>query len=195
MVDGQWADVQGYRFAGWANSTTAIKETFMDISSINSSSALSQLLANQASTTTATSSGGVPTDSSAISSFANLMSELQQLQQNDPTKFKAVMADIASTLKTDAQNATGSQASFLNKLADKFDQAAQTGQMPNLQPQGAQGAGGHHHHHHVQSYQSQAADTDGTSSAAASGSSQQTPFNLAQVIQNALQTAGVSLNP
>jgi acid phosphatase family membrane protein YuiD len=167
----------------------------MDISSINSSSALSQLLANQASTTTATSSGGVPTDSSAISSFANLMSELQQLQQNDPTKFKAVMADIASTLKTDAQNATGSQASFLNKLADKFDQAAQTGQMPNLQPQGAQGAGGHHHHHHVQSYQSQAADTDGTSSAAASGSSQQTPFNLAQVIQNALQTAGVSLNP
>jgi hypothetical protein len=88
-----------------------------------------------------------------------------------------------------------SGASFLNKLADKFDQAAQTGQMPNLQPQGLQGAGGHHHHHHVQSYQSQAADTDGTSSAASSGSSQQTPFNLAQVIQNALQTAGVSLNP
>jgi hypothetical protein len=103
------------------------------------------------------------------------------------------MADIASTLKTDAQNATGSQASALNNLAAKFDQAAQTGQMPNLQPQGQPGAGGHHHHHHVQSYQSQAAD--GTSSAASSGSSQQTPFNLAQVIQNALQAAGVSLNP
>jgi hypothetical protein len=166
----------------------------MDISSINNNSALSQLLANQASTATATSSGSVPTDSSAISSFANLMSELQQLQQNDPTKFKAVMADIASTLKTDAQNATGSQASALNNLAAKFDQAAQTGQMPNLQPQGQQGAGGHHHHHHhVQSYQSQAAD--GTSSAASGSSSQQTPFNLVQVIQNALQTAGVSLNP
>ena len=136
----------------------------------------------------------MPTDSSAISSFANLMSELQQLQQNDPTKFKAVMADIASTLKTDAQNATGSHASALNSLAAKFDQAAQTGQMPNLQPQGQQGAGGHHHHHHhVQSYQSQAAD--GTSSAASGSSSQQTPFNLVQVIQNALQTAGVSLNP
>ena len=166
----------------------------MDISSINNNSALSQLLANQASTATATSSGSVPTDSSAISSFANLMSELQQLQHNDPTKFKAVMADIASTLKTDAQNATGSQASALNNLAAKFDQAAQTGQMPNLQPQGQQGAGGHHHHHHhVQSYQSQAAD--GTSSAASGSSSQQTPFNLVQVIQNALQTAGVSLNP
>ena len=166
----------------------------MDISSINNNSALSQLLANQASTATATSSGSVPTDSSAISSFANLMSELQQLQQNDPTKFKAVMADIASTLKTDAQNATGSQASALNNLAAKFDQAAQTVQMPNLQPQGQQGAGGHHHHHHhVQSYQSQAAD--GTSSAASGSSSQQTPFNLVQVIQNALQTAGVSLNP
>jgi hypothetical protein len=45
----------------------------------------------------------------------------------------------------------------------------------------------------VQSYQSQAAD--GTSSAASGSSSQQTPFNLVQVIQNALQTAGVSLNP
>ena len=168
----------------------------MDISSINNNSALSQLLANQASTATATSSGSVPTDSSAISSFANLMSELQQLQQNDPTKFKAVMADIASTLKTDAQNATGSQASALNNLAAKFDQAAQTGQMPNLQPQGQQEAGGHHHHHHhVQSYQSQAANTDGTPSAASGSSSQQMPFNLAQVIQNALQTAGVSLNP
>ena len=167
----------------------------MDISSINNNSALSQLLANQAgATSTAASSGSVPTDSSAISSFANLMSELQQLQQNDPTKFKAVMADIASTLKTDAQNATGSHASALNNLAAKFDQAAQTGQMPNLQPQGQQGAGGHHHHHHhVQSYQSQAAD--GTSSAASGSSSQQTPFNLVQVIQNALQTAGVSLNP
>ena len=167
----------------------------MDISSINNNSALSQLLANQASTTTATSSGSVPTDSSAISSFANLMSELQQLQQNDPTKFKAVMADIASTLKTDAQNATGSQASALNNLAAKFDQASQSGQMPNLQPQGQHGAGGHHHHHHVQSYQSQADDTASTSSAASSGSSQQTPFNLAQVIQSALQTAGVNLNP
>jgi len=73
--------------------------------------------------------------------FANLMSELQQLQQNDPTKFKAVMADIASTLKTDAQNATGSQASALNNLAAKFDQAAQTGQMPNLQRKDSRGQG------------------------------------------------------
>jgi hypothetical protein len=176
------------------NFRTATKETFMDISSINNNSALSQLLANQGSTTTATSSGSVPTDSSNVSSFANLMSELQQLQQSDPTKFKAVMADIASTLKTDAQNATGSQASALNNLAARFDQAAQTGQMPNLQPQGQPGAGGHHHHH-VQSYQSQAADAAGTPSAAESASSQKTPFNLAQVIQNALQTAGVSLNP
>jgi len=165
----------------------------MDISSINGNSALSQLLSNQATSTA--NSGGVPTDSSAISSLASLMSELQQLQQSDPTKFKAVMADVASTLKTDAQNATGSQASALNNLAAKFDQASQSGQMPNLQPQGQHGAGGHHHHHHVQSYQSQADDTASTSSAASSGSSQQTPFNLAQVIQNALQTAGVSLNP
>jgi len=109
------------------------------------------------------------------------------------------MADIASTLTTDAQNATGAQATALTNLASKFSQAAQTGQMPNLQPQGQQAAGGHHHHHHhVQSYQSQdASSTTGTPSAATTGnssSSQQTPFSLVQVIQNALQTAGVSLS-
>jgi hypothetical protein len=163
----------------------------MDISSINSTSAISQLLTNQTSTSSA--AGGVPTDSNDMSSLAKLMSELQQLQQSDPDKFKSVMSDIAKTLRTDAQNAAGSQASFLNNLAGKFDQAAQTGQMPDLQPK-AQSAGGHHHHHHVQNYQAQAASSTDTSAASAGSSSQQTPFSLVQVIQNALQNAGVNLS-
>ena len=160
----------------------------MDISSINSTSALSQLLANQTAAVSCT--GSVAKDSSEISSLASLMNQLQQLQQSDPAKFKTVMADIASTLKTDAQNATGSQASFLNNLAAKFDRAAQTGQMPDLQPKGQSGAGGHHyHHHHVQSYDSQTADAAGISSASSGSASSQTPFDLAQVIQSALQKA------
>jgi HSP90 family molecular chaperone len=164
----------------------------MDISGINSSSAISQLLTNQTSTSPGAS--GVPTDSNDMSAFAKLMSELQQLQQSDPDKFKSVMSDIAKTLKTDAQNATGSQATFLNNLSSKFDQAAQTGQMPDLQPKAQSAGGGHHHHHHVQSYQAQAASPADTSAATASSSSQQTQFSLAQVIQNALQNAGVTLS-
>jgi len=122
-----------------------------------------------------------------------LLSELQQLQQTNPTQFKTVMADIASTLQADAKNATGTQATFLNNLATQFSQAAQTGQMPNLQPQGQQAAGGHHHHH-VQSYQSQSASSTTGATSSSSSSSQQTSFSLVQVIQNALQTSGVSLS-
>ena len=164
----------------------------MDISSINGSNAISQLLTNQTSASSA--AGGVPSDSNDMSSLAKLISELQQLQQSDPQKFKSVMSDIANTLKTDAQNATGSQATFLNNLASKFDQAAQTGQMPDFQPKAQSAGGGHHHHHHVQSYQAQAATSTDPSSASSSSSSQQTPFSLVQVIQNALQNAGVSLS-
>ena len=191
----RWKPVQGRQksgryprvsSSGLTSSTTRTMETFMDISSINSTSALSQLLTSQTNNTSG--AGSVATDSSEISSLASLMSQLQQLQQSDPTKFKTVIADIASTLKTDAKNATGSQASFLNNLAAKFDQAAQTGQMPDLQPK-AQAGGHHHHHHHVQSYDSQNPSSAGISSATSSSSSSQTPFDLAQVIQNALQQA------
>ena len=164
----------------------------MDISSINNTSAISQFLTNQTGASSA--AGGVPTDSNDVSSLAKLMSELQQLQQSDPDKFKAVMSDIANTLKTDAQNATGSQATFLNNLANKFDQAAQTGQMPDLQPKAPSAGGGHHHHHHVQSYEALAATPADTSAASASSSSQRTPFSLVQVIQDALQNASVSLS-
>jgi hypothetical protein len=164
----------------------------MDINGINSSSAISQLLTNQTSASSA--AGSVPTDSNDLSPLAKLMNELQQLQQSDPDKFKSVMSDIADKLKADAQNATGSDATFLNKLASKFDQAAQTGQMPDLQFKAPSAAGGHHHHHHVQSYQEQAASSADTSATGSSSSSQQTPFSLAQVIQSALQKAGISVN-
>jgi len=99
-------------------------------------------------------------------------------------QFKSVMSSIADTLKTDAQSATGPQAQHLTDLANKFSQAAQTGQMPDLQPPGQQqGASGHHHHHHhqVSSYQ------NGSSSSTSNPS--QPKVDLAQIIQTALQQA------
>jgi hypothetical protein len=154
----------------------------MDINSIGSGYGIDALTASQTAATQSTSAGnGVASDSAQLSPMADLLNQLQQLQQTDPDKFKSVMSSIADTLKADAQNATGPKAQRLNALADKFSQAAQTGQMPDLQPKGQQGASGHHHHHHpqVQSYQH-------GSDATASGQSQP-GFDLAQIIQSALQ--------
>ena len=156
----------------------------MDINSIGSNYDINALTATQTSATQTATVGGVATDSAQLSPMATLLNQLQQLQQTDPTKFKSVMSSIADTLKADAQNATGPKAQHLNDLANKFSQAAQTGQMPDLQPPGQQqGASGHHHHHHqVQSYQ------EGSSSA--TSSQNQPRFDLAQIIQTALQQSG-----
>lgn len=150
----------------------------MTISSINSVSAGSQLLASQ--TMAASSTGSVTTDSTDISPFAAAMAQLQQLQQSDPTQFKSVMSNIADTLTTDTQSASGSTAQMLTDLANKFSQAAQTGQMPDLQPAGQQQvASGHHHHDRVKSYQD--------SSSTATSTQSQPTTDLAQIIQTALQ--------
>jgi hypothetical protein len=154
----------------------------MDINSIGSNYGLDAINTTQAAAAQATATGGTATtDSAQLSPMASLLNQLQQLQQTDPEKFKSVMSSVADTLKADAKNATGPQAQRLNDLADKFSQAAQTGQMPDLQPKGQQqGASGHHHHHHqVQSYQ------EGSSSA--SGSPSKPTLDLAQILQTAMQ--------
>jgi hypothetical protein len=153
----------------------------MDINSLGSNYGIDALTTTQVAATQASATGNVVnTDSAQLSSMASLLNQLQQLQQTDPDKFKSVMSSIADTLKADAQNATGPQAQRLSALADKFSQASQTGQMPDLKPMEQGGASGHHHHHHqVKSYEG--------SSIAASGSQGQPTFDLAQVIQAALQ--------
>lgn len=156
----------------------------MDINSIGNSYGIGALNTNPTATAQSATTGGVSTmDSTQLSPMASMMNQLQQLQQTDPTQFKSVMSSIAATLTTDAQNATGPQAQHLTDLANKFSQAAQTGQMPDLQPPGQQqGASAHHHHHHhVSSYQ------NGSSSSTSSPS--QPRFDLAQIIQTAMQQA------
>jgi hypothetical protein len=155
----------------------------MDINSISSNYGIDATTTTQAAAAQASATGNVATtDSAQLSPMASLLNQLQQLQQTDPTQFKSVMSSIADTLKTDAQSATGPQAQHLTDLANKFSQAAQTGQMPDLQPPGQQqGASGHHHHHHhqVSSYQN--------GSSTSTSSPNQPGFDLAQIIQTALQ--------
>jgi hypothetical protein len=152
----------------------------MDINSISNNYGLGSIGANQTTAAqSATTGSAISSDSTQLSPMASLLNQLQQLQQNNPDQFKSVMTSIADTLTTDAKNATGPQAKMLTDLANKFSQAAQTGQMPDLQPPGQQpGASGHHHHHPVKSYQ------DGTGTSASSQGKPST--DLAQIIQAAL---------
>jgi hypothetical protein len=101
--------------------------------------------------------GGAAT--AAISTPGQFLSQMQQLSQQNPTEFKAVAAQVATSFQKAASQATGPQAQFLTNLANQFSQAAQTGSLPTP-PGAAQGAeavsagqaggsaGAHHHPHH-----------------------------------------------
>jgi hypothetical protein len=148
-------------------------------------------------------------DSQQLSPFAQMMSELQQLQQSDPSKYSQVTQQIATNLQNAAQTATSQgntfAASQLNRLSNDFTQASQSGQLPNIQDLAqAVGAGGHHHghHHHVQASSS---DADGGSSSGSSSSTlsqllsafqanstQSDALNPTSIIMNTLASAGIS---
>ena len=81
-----------------------------------------------------TSSIGL-TDGTKISSQAQFLSQLQQLQTNDPDKFKQVVTDIANKLGQAAQQLGKSgEGKFLADLAAKFQSVADTGDLSPLQP-------------------------------------------------------------
>jgi hypothetical protein len=98
--------------------------------------------------------------SATISTPAQLFSEMQQLSQQNPSEFKAVAAQLATTFQSAASQATGPQAKLLTAIANQFTQASQTGSLQPPQSQGGQAPGqsaptsqtgegsGHHHHHH-----------------------------------------------
>jgi hypothetical protein len=105
------------------------------------------------------SASGAEAGVASISTPGQFFSDMQQLSQTNPSEFKAVAGQVATSFQNAASQASGSQAQFLTNLANQFTQAAQTGslQTPQGAPsvpavQGAQGAashpGGHHHHHH-----------------------------------------------
>lgn len=92
-----------------------------------------------------------------ISTPGQFFSEMQQLSQQNPTEFKAVAAQVATSFQNAASQASGPQAQALTKLANLFSQASQTGTLQPAQAaqtgavgqvSGAAGSQGAHHHHH-----------------------------------------------
>jgi len=79
-------------------------------------------------------------DKTKLSKLGELMSKLQDLESSDPAKAKQVLTSIASAL-TEKANAAGSNDPHLQELADKFTEAAKTGDLSGLKPKG----GAHHH--------------------------------------------------
>src|ERR1700722_19067859 len=96
------------------------------------------------------SSGGASAGqaSATISGQGQLLSQLQQLQTQNPAKFKQGAAQIANQLQAAAQQqASSSQSSFLNHLAGEFQNVANGGNLSQLQPN-------HHAHHGHGTYNS-----------------------------------------
>jgi hypothetical protein len=113
-------------------------------------------------------------DNNNLSPFAQVMSELQQLQQSNSTQYQQVTQQIATNLTTAAQTATTAgntaAASQLTQLATDFTTASTSGQLPSISDL-AQALSGHHHHHHHGGHFHPGADSTSGTSASASGSS------------------------
>jgi hypothetical protein len=158
-------------------------------------------------------SSGLQPDNTQLSPYAQITTELQQLQQSDPAKYQQVTQQIATNLQSAAQTAQASgnttAATQLNQLATDFQNASTSGQLPNFQDL-AQAASGHHHHHHhgggsasPDSSTSATTSTSATSNSSASGSlsqllagleasgTQNDSLNPMSIILNTLSTAGI----
>jgi hypothetical protein len=126
----------------------------MDISNINSSitssinrtDPLTAATASDSSTTSTDSSLDTSSSTVGISTPGQFLSSLQSLMQNDPTKAKDVLDQLATQVRDDASKTTGDQATRLNDFADKLQQAGDSGSMSPLTPKAHGGHGGHHHH-------------------------------------------------
>jgi trimeric autotransporter adhesin len=159
----------------------------MNVSNSLLGSLTSSLLTSASSTaaTTSTSSPSSPAiggaGSTSISSAGQFFSEMQQLSQANPTEFKAVAAQVATSFQDAASKASGPQAQMLTSLANQFSQAAQTGTLPSPQSQGSGTKGAHHHHRH------------GGGGSTSQSSSVQSAFQSAmQILQQATESGSAS---
>jgi hypothetical protein len=76
-------------------------------------------------------------ESAGVSQMADLMKQLEELSKSDPEKFKKVMSSLADQIQEQAdqaEQAGDGRASLLNEMAQKFKQAADTGDVSALQP-------------------------------------------------------------
>lgn len=180
------------------------------LQSVVSASLQNAGLTNNSNTSTisGTDTIGQQPDSRQLSPFAQVMSTLQQLQQSDPAKYKDVTQQISTNLQTAAQtalqNGNPTAANQLNQLAADFNDASQSGQLPNIKDLAA-AVGGHHHHHHGHAHADPdaAATTGNTTGASQSldqilsafqtGTTQNGAYDPMSIIQSTLATAGLAL--
>jgi hypothetical protein len=86
----------------------------------------------------ATSLAGQSDDSSStasVSSFAQLLSQLQEMATSSPDQFQQQTSDIATQLSTLASQSSGTEASLFQDLATSFQNASTTGSVSALLPQ------------------------------------------------------------
>jgi len=146
-------------------------------------------------------------DNNNLSPFAQVLTTLQQLQQSNPTEYQQVTQQIATNLQSAAQTATSDgntqAAANLTQLSTDFQNASQSGQLPNVQDLAKAIGGGHHHgHHHHAASSTTDTDGDATSSNSTGPSSIATADNsttggLSQLLSSLLSTSNTtqSLNP
>jgi hypothetical protein len=179
------------------------------LQSILSTTLQSAGLTSKTSANSVSSSSSVQSDNSQLSPFAQVLSELQQLQQSDPTKYAQVTQQIASNLQTAAQtaqaNGNTTAANQLNQLATDFTTASKSSQLPNVQDL-AQAIGGGHHHHHHDASSTDSSNTAGSNSsslvnqllaafeanASQTSTAQTNALNPLAIIQNTLYSAGIT---
>jgi hypothetical protein len=113
------------------------QQYFQNFFGNSSTNSVSNLPATASSTSSSTSS------LNQLSPFALLLSDLQKLEQNNPTQYSQVTQKISTHLQSAAQQA---KAKGDTKLADKlatlstdFSNASQSGQLPNVQDVAASG--------------------------------------------------------
>src|ERR1017187_2865845 len=169
-------------------------------SAIQSAGLTTNTNSNNLSSLAATSSVGQTSDNSRLSPFAQMLAELQQLQQSDPAKYTQVTQQIATNLQSAAQTETTAgnttAATQLNQLVTDFTSASKSGQLPSVQDL-AQAVGGHHHHHHAHAAPADSGTTTSTDSSSTSSSSSSASQTLSQLLA-AFQTGGTqsdALNP
>jgi hypothetical protein len=66
--------------------------------------------------------------------MSKLFSQLSALAKDDPEKFKAACAEIASQLKSAAAEADDEEAQALTQMAGQFSEAAESGDTSDLMP-------------------------------------------------------------
>lgn len=87
----------------------------------------------QAATSAAADGAAQPAARSHFSRAGRLLNVLQAFEQRHPDETKAILNNIADKLRSDAEQA-GPFGSRLTKWADRFQEAADTGDMSKLMP-------------------------------------------------------------